>query len=300
MPRQRYIPFGYMMRAGEIAANPAEAAVVRSIFEQYTGGASYASIAEALSGREVRYHADTPGWNKHMVKRILENGKYAGESQYPRIIDPGDFCAAGSIRTEKSAGWERQTDCVKAVKQKAVCGECGSPVQKNTSTRRNASRINRWWRCGNAECDCMLRMTDAELEGAVTALLNRVIADPGLLRLPPPREPPVSLAAGRLNNELNRELNKPQFDGARALRLIMASAAERYAAAGDGAEGREVRRLRAELGQREPMGAFDSVFFEAVTDALLLSADGSVALRLKGGAVITEKEKEAVRNERHA
>ena len=75
MAKNRYLPFGYMIRNGEIVINEQEAALVRTAFEEYMTGASYAAVAETLQATGIRYHSDTPLWNKHMVKRMLENSR---------------------------------------------------------------------------------------------------------------------------------------------------------------------------------------------------------------------------------
>ena len=79
MGKNRYLPFGYRIRNGEIVIEPVEANIVRKAFEEYAAGASYASIAMAFQYSGVRYHADTPEWNKNMVKRMLENIRYVGD-----------------------------------------------------------------------------------------------------------------------------------------------------------------------------------------------------------------------------
>ena len=43
MGKNRYLPFGYRIRNGEIVIEPVEANIVRKAFEEYAAGASYAS-----------------------------------------------------------------------------------------------------------------------------------------------------------------------------------------------------------------------------------------------------------------
>ena len=91
MAWQRKTPFGYMIRNGETVPCPTEADAVRSIFTRYLAGASYARIAEEMSQGSIPYHQHTAQWNKHMVKRILENRKYLGTGLYPRLVSDEDF-----------------------------------------------------------------------------------------------------------------------------------------------------------------------------------------------------------------
>ena len=50
----------------------------------------------------IRYHPDTPLWNKHMVKRMLENKRYTGMDGYPIIIQPELFERVAVIRAGKA------------------------------------------------------------------------------------------------------------------------------------------------------------------------------------------------------
>jgi len=104
MAWQRTTPFGYMIRNGETVTCPVEADAVRSIFTRYLAGASYAKIAEEMSKGGIPYHRHTAQWNKHMVKRILENGKYLGTDLYPRLVNDEDFLAV-QLRREDKTGY---------------------------------------------------------------------------------------------------------------------------------------------------------------------------------------------------
>lgn len=73
MAWQRKTPFGYIVQGGETVPCPAEADAVQGIFARYLAGASYGRIAEEMSRGNIPYHQRTRQWNKHMVKRILEN-----------------------------------------------------------------------------------------------------------------------------------------------------------------------------------------------------------------------------------
>ena len=90
--RQRRLPFGYAIIMGEIVLHQDEAESVRRIYERYITGSSYKTITAQLNGEGVCY---LPGadWNKHMVKRILENRTYLGERGYPAIMTAAEFAA---------------------------------------------------------------------------------------------------------------------------------------------------------------------------------------------------------------
>lgn len=102
MARNRYLPFGYRLENGEIVICPAEAECVESAYITYADGATYAIIAQTLGTSGIRYHADTPLWNKQMIKRILENERYTGTDGYPAIIQRELFDKVATIRAEKA------------------------------------------------------------------------------------------------------------------------------------------------------------------------------------------------------
>jgi hypothetical protein len=280
------------MRAGMIQPCPQEAEAVKFILQSYLGGESYLTIAGNMEGLGIRYHERTPEWNKHMVKRILENRKYIGADGYPPLLGAGDFAAAQSIRGGKMAGWREQSACVEAAKPKAVCALCGAPIRKESSTRDGV----RWWHCGNDECGNTLRMRDDAFERSIIALLNGVIAEPERLTVIECEQPEADAETDanaadlvRLQNELGRELSKQDWNEDYATALIYAVAAEKYNAVGNTSElQRELTALRETLAARPPIETFEIGLFAAVTAAVLMGTNNSLALRLKGGAIIEE------------
>lgn len=90
--KKRCIPFGYQISQGEIIVNPTEAEAVQMIFSLYCSGLGYQEISMHMYKVGIQYHNDAQ-WNKHMVKRILENQKYLGQDGWPQIIETGLFQA---------------------------------------------------------------------------------------------------------------------------------------------------------------------------------------------------------------
>ena len=119
----RKLPFGYQMRMGEIIRNEPETKAVQDIFLQYTFGASLKEIAEQMSKTGPTYD-EGKSWNKNMVSRILENAKYTGTDDYPRLIDTALFESAAEKRQTKQHLPER-TPAQKALKR--VCSKPPSP-----------------------------------------------------------------------------------------------------------------------------------------------------------------------------
>ena len=119
MAWQRKTPFGYMIRDGLIQPHPQETDTVRYIFGQYLAGASLLAIAEDMTRQGIRYHSHTAAWNKNMVKRILENSKYIGADNWPRLVPDEDFAAAQRLRTERNTYAPLPTD-IRPIQGKVV------------------------------------------------------------------------------------------------------------------------------------------------------------------------------------
>ena len=94
-------PFGYRMTLGEITILPEEAELVRFIFQCYSTGATLGELTKALCRQEIHYYAGRT-WNKNMVSRILEDGRYIGEKGYPALIEPEQLRTAAKKRTARA------------------------------------------------------------------------------------------------------------------------------------------------------------------------------------------------------
>ena len=94
-------PFGYRMTLGEITILPEEAELVRFIFQCYSTGATLGELTKALCRQEIPYYAGRT-WNKNMVSRILEDGRYIGEKGYPALIEPEQLRAAAKKRMARA------------------------------------------------------------------------------------------------------------------------------------------------------------------------------------------------------
>ena len=89
--KNRKILFGYQIWRGELVTGPQEAAVVERIITLYLDGLSYQKISDTLNGDGIPFSEEAPLWNKHKVKRLLENPRYTGRDGYPAIIERKSF-----------------------------------------------------------------------------------------------------------------------------------------------------------------------------------------------------------------
>ena len=96
--------YGYCIENGEITVVPDEKAMVERIAGLYIAGASYQAIADSLNKAGTPFSSETPLWNKHKVKRLLENPRYTGMSGYPAILDRDTFHAVQAQIQAKTEG----------------------------------------------------------------------------------------------------------------------------------------------------------------------------------------------------
>ena len=88
----RKILYGYQIKNGDLTIIESEAAVVSRIFTLYIEGRlSYQKISDTLNGDHIPFGPETPFWNKHKVKRLLENPRYTGTDGYPAVMEQDAF-----------------------------------------------------------------------------------------------------------------------------------------------------------------------------------------------------------------
>ena len=123
-------PFGYRMTLGEITIQPEEAELVRFIFQGYSTGATLGELTKALCRQEIPYY-EGRSWNKNMVSRILEDGRYVGEKGYPALIEPVQLRAVAEKRTARARPPRRKRQ------HRRSCG--GSAAHRPPSGWRSSS-----------------------------------------------------------------------------------------------------------------------------------------------------------------
>lgn len=149
----RRMLYGYQVLNGELAVMEQEAVTVKSVVTLYLDGLSYLKIAGHLNSEGIPYSQESPLWDKHKVKRLLENRRYAGADGYPAIIDAEDFQRVQAQIMSKATERSRP-NARPALKLLPYlrCGLCGKPfrrVQDNGKIRtENALRL-KCQGCGN-------------------------------------------------------------------------------------------------------------------------------------------------------
>ncbi|HHV75593.1 MAG TPA: recombinase [Thermoanaerobacterium sp.] len=239
MAWQRNIPFGYTMKKGEIQCCPTESAAVKEIFRLYLEGIAYSKIADSMMLQGIRYHKHTEKWNKHMVKRILENERYFGEKEYPQIIKLETFMGVQLIKEEKNT-YAPCPEYIKPIREKAVCGVCGGRMLRDT---KSAGKPR--WYCENEDCTNRRYIEDEDVRAALSKGLDSLAQTPHLLDWPIPQNmKELTLEAVRIQNEVVREMNKTEPSTEYSKMLILAYAAEKYSGLPDYMPYYQMQRLK--------------------------------------------------------
>ncbi len=280
MKKNRYLPFGYHIQNGVLCIHEAEATVVRQVFEDYQAGKSYRRIAESLTAKGIPYMENRTDWNKHRVKRMLENSRYCGSDDFPQIIPADTFGAVAALIGQKSQG-EPLSKELDSIRSKAICGVCGAKY-----TRDGRSKKYEAWCCSAEGRITPKRITDQALLESVTAILNIIISEPSLLELPLPHRENYSLDVARTENQINRELEKSEVDSDYIKLLIFGCAAAKYEACPDREPEYLTRRLLAIFEQQPPLDAFSVRMFEDTVKQVVIDSDGSLGLRMINGKLI--------------
>lgn len=281
MAWQRKIPFGYMVRDGETVPCPMEADAVQNIFTRYLAGASYSKIAEEMSSGHIPYHQHTDQWNKHMVKRILENGRYLGTDVYPRLISDDEFLAVQLQRVDKT-DYSPCPAGLGPIREKAVCAVCGGRITRDTKSHGRPR-----WVC--PDCRAIVRIGDEEIQTRVMERLRQLADDPSLLTPPPTPEAVPSMDALRIQNELNVCFNRSDINPDYMRTLIFAAAAERYAVLPDPTPVHDMEVLRDRLRTGCVNGSDLQELLAKAVKAVHIGGQDAVELELTNGTITGEE-----------
>ncbi len=133
--------------------------MVKRIVTLYAEGLSYQKIANILNSDTIPYCLNAPLWNKHKVKRLLENPRYTGADGYPAIIGSEIFQDIQRIIRGKTE------NCVKAESRPALilkeylrCG-CGGNFHRTAGPNRRKDTL--YLKCGT--CGKQFSILDSTL-----------------------------------------------------------------------------------------------------------------------------------------
>lgn len=187
----RYIPFGYEIKNAGIVIKENEAELIKSAFELYSQGKSFSEIAKRFSLTGIRYHNNTDKWNKNMIKRMIENEKYTGTGEYPKIIDQKLYYKANKKRLSKNVMQdEDKAEYDKFVRENSVCTMCHSTIKRQKQGQTESRRTV--YKCTNPICPSK-SIEDTALYAIIAKMMNQMIenadtVNPQEISNPPPND----------------------------------------------------------------------------------------------------------------
>ena len=138
--KNRRMLYGYEIEEGELRTRPEEASVVRRVMSLYTEGLSYQKISDILNDDDIPFSPEVPVWNKHKVKRLLENPRYAGSNGYPAIIEKDVFQDVQRRIRDKTANYARRE---RPIPKATTCEETTVSYMPSDEVIRLTNAINR-------------------------------------------------------------------------------------------------------------------------------------------------------------
>lgn len=281
--KNRRFPYGYEMKNGVIVVCPSEADILRQIFADYIGGAFLKAIADRLTDAKIEYLPGEYSWNKNRIKRIIEDKRYMGTETYETIIDEDTFLKANSAKDSRRTHVDGTVNADnRPLISVACCGRCEAKLSHIANlTKRNSE----YWYCQNKDCGISFKLTVAELEEAVTQILNRLISDPMLSVSTGSQytyEP--SLDVQRMNNEIERMIESLDSDRDTIQKLILECAAKKY---DEHESARHIAdRLKADLERAGPLSSYSPELFDRTVSSVTIDQHGQVQLVLKNGIIV--------------
>lgn len=280
--KNRNLPYGYYFTKGCIAIQPQERAIVTEIYDSYTLGKSLLNIAKDLNARSIEFMSGIVGWNKARLKRILEDERYLGNDAYPAIITQETYDAVQKIKDARNTqkGVDRTADIFQ-ITVPVRCPVCGSEMHRRTDRR---SKCSQRWACRKDDCRHLIAISDEELLGALTELMNIVIADPERICIPKPAVQEPSTKLRRLNNEINRTLEGFSIQKETLRKQLLQSVSLKY----EGIDNAVyiAGRLKADFANASPLFDFSPELFNRTVSEIRICENGSVILTLTNGQQI--------------
>jgi len=146
------LPLGYRKGPdGKFTIDPAGAAIVKDIFEMYTGGMKAVEICADLNSRGPRT-AHGAQFNKNSLRSILKNERYIGVYQYaevrieggvPAIITKEMYdMAQEAIKKRAKAPAASWAEANYLLTGKLFCGLCGSSMIGESGTSHTGTKHN--------------------------------------------------------------------------------------------------------------------------------------------------------------
>ena len=218
----RKMLYGYQIQNGELTLVPEEAAVVKRVSFFYLDGLSYQKLADLLNQEHIPFSQETPAWDKHKLKRLLENPRYTGQKGYPAILDGETFhCVQSRIREKTAKQTPKAERPALKLASRLRCSACGAALHRMGGPNRQSDTL--YLKC--VQCGAVITLRDE-------VLLDEVARQTAERERPERTSYQPSGEVVRLTNAINRGLERPD-DPQEVVSLILQGAAARYACCPD-------------------------------------------------------------------
>lgn len=223
----RYVPFGYEVIDGVTCIVEREAEVVRNVYALYIQGLSLIKIAGRLNMLSITYASDGREWDKHMVKRMLENPKYIGEKGYPAIITEDIAKLVVECKSKKYIQLsDEDKQRLDAYRAKMRCGVCGSRMVR---LHAGSGTIRRYWKCSNEECVVHRQNFNEKILNSLMAdLLNEISEDLTMIETEIVKDYEKNSAVLQAHSELAEKIENPESELEDIITKIMDLAAVKF------------------------------------------------------------------------
>jgi hypothetical protein len=196
-------PLGYDVRNRKLVINPAEAALVRLIFERFLAIGSVTLLAQELaaSGHRTKSWTTQTGRaragqriDKGFIYKLLNNRVYIGDAvhkdevhpdEHDAIIERGTWDRVHSVLAVNGRQRASRTRAATPAPLKGLmqCGCCGKAMTPSHTRRRG--RLYRYYLCTsaikNGHASCPVRSLAAgEAEALVMAQIQAIFRTPGI------------------------------------------------------------------------------------------------------------------------
>lgn len=183
------VPLGYKVdEQKNFVVDEETAPLVKTMFEMFVGGRTYADIIRYMNGRGVTTSRGGK-WNKSSFHRIFSNRRYLGKYIYhgeeidggmPQLIDDELFAEAQKVLAKYAAAPSRGKAKVEyLLSDKMICGHCGNKMTGISSTSKS-KKIHHYYKCtGNNKGICKKRTVRKQfIEDEVVAA---IVGEHGIL-----------------------------------------------------------------------------------------------------------------------
>ena len=277
--KKRTLPYGYIIRNGEITIDRNAEKIITEIFQAYLDGMSFGKIADEMTYRGIDYYDGKTTWNKLMVKRIFESKFYLGTEKYPRIITNEQFEAVAMLIAAKYGGYNKDPRAT-ILKKRTFCAECGERILRDIQS----ARYHKWY-CGG----CLhTQISEENFYRRILSTLNEVIRHPELLDEVEPKdtyesEYEVAQKANELNHMLN---NSTSLNFEQAFEDIMNLAVLKYEHCEQDITEELTETIKQDFIHQSVLSDISTELLERTVSHVTVSKAGKVAIHFINGAVV--------------